>query len=371
MALFLTGLAALGLLSYSSMILFMRRQLAVLAAAPKPEACAEQDIHDTVLLIAHRNDLAKLLPLLQSLESQANPILTWVVDDYSEESQYQALEDFCQSRPWLKLLRNAAAPGKKGALGYALARCDAAFVVQTDADCRLGPETISGLSAPLQAGAMAVMGFVQMQAAPNFWSRFAAWEFFSLQLSAWAFARGGRAIMANGAALAYRREAWLAHAQHGARYRSGDDTFFIQALAAKGESIAINPAAVVSTAAPLSLKAFLAQRRRWGAKSVGYRSLAAWWAIFSVALASISPFLLLLSAFWGGQALLWLSLAVASLLVKATFDYRFLKRGARLFRYPMVSNRFFALSAAVYPLYLLMTLAGMLLPAAKGPHWRA
>jgi cellulose synthase/poly-beta-1,6-N-acetylglucosamine synthase-like glycosyltransferase len=312
------------------------------------------------LVVVQRNDLNALnqmiLSLNRNLEHHSSFKLV-VVDDHSDAEQKDRLKE-CLSNfnGSAQLIFSEALPGKKQALKFALNQVREDWIVQTDADCVLAPQFMEQFNHAIKSKQASIyLGLVRMIPSNGFWSRFAALDFLSLQMSGLALAALGKAIMGNAAAIAYRRVDWLEHAQYGENWKSGDDTFFIQALAQKNPAaVQVWPKAQCSTMAPANFLSFIRQRLRWGGKAVAYRQPTAIAVSLTVGLFSFSLVISLGLAFFNPLFLLF-SLAFV---VKIIIDYRLLRSFARYSDQEKLLQHY-GLSGLTYPFYvsLIMLLA--------------
>ena len=116
---------------------------------------------------------------------------------------------------------------------------------------------------------------VQFAAPKRGWQRLLALEFTSLVASGMSSLNWGLPLMANGANLAFRRDAWLevnGYQSH-AHIPSGDDLFLMFALhkSAPGSVRSVfDPSAIVYTDPPATFRAFIHQRIRWASKTPAY-----------------------------------------------------------------------------------------------------
>ncbi len=364
----LSTLLLTAFLAYVNLILVLRRGLNRLKNRHQSGLDASDSILEGLtVLITHYNDSEKIPDLLQSLSRQnyTGSFNTYVVDDHSAPAHLQALEASLKgSSLKTHLMQNELRPGKKNALEYAISRLKETFIVQLDADVVLKADFLSVLvSAKVNTKADILLALVKMKAANSFISRFAAFEFLSLQMSGMALAALERPIMANGAAMAYHSATWMRFKEVGRKWDSGDDSFLVQAARrAKDVKIVAVPEANVSTNAPLSFQSFISQRVRWGAKSVAYPSFFAKSVALSVAFLNIS---LVGSLLWT-SFFSWSNVWLVSLFffLKAVVDYPLLRNFARLSNQTNLL-RGYAAAAIFYPFYISMSLWLMVIPSQK------
>jgi hypothetical protein len=177
-------------------------------------------------------------------------------------------------------------------------------------------------------------------------------EFLSLQAITAGTALAGRAVMCNGANIAFPLRIYR---ENSAKLRdeilSGDDIFLLQSIRRSGGKIVWNGAndSAVRTAMATGVRQFLNQRARWlskaGAYNDPYAILLSVVALFTnISLAS----LLLGSLAVPGIFLFWL----AALLVKSVPDFTLLYRMARVYKKTDLLWWFIP-SQVIYPFYVI------------------
>ncbi len=319
------------------------------------------------VVIAHKNDVSALTDLLAVLEdnSELKSLAIYVVDDFSNHNNRAKLEQLIRATTLkIKLISNQGESGKKGALQFALHQIEEEYVLQLDADVRPSPELITELARQWRPDTKLIIASVRMRARTNFWSGLAALDYLSLQLTGFASAALAEPFMASGACMLYQRQSFLELSQVGSKWQSGEDAFFVQALAERDlQSISIAPRAFAMTDAPANFKALIRQRLRWGAKSTAYPSLKA--KTLALLVAAVNFYLLagLVYSFYNSTLLLWL---FSFWLFKAFVDYRLLANFAKhtdekelLRNYPF--------KALAYPFYIVLVV--LLIPFAPKKRW--
>jgi hypothetical protein len=238
------------------------------------------------VLIAARDEAAALPCLLAALHAQTlAPALfeVLIIDDHSTDGTAALVLAAAPAAPFaLRLLRlPPGATGKKAALAAAEAQARAPWVVATDADCRPAPGWLAAYAALLarQPGLHFLSGPVRLTPGGAWFDGLLALEFAGLVgVGAGCIARG-RPTMCNGANLAYRRATFheVGGYADNLGLASGDDEFLlhkIHQLHPAGVRFLLQPAAVVDTPAPATLRALLRQRVRWASKYPHYRPAA-------------------------------------------------------------------------------------------------
>ncbi len=167
---------------------------------------------------------------------------------------------------------------KKWALQTAVDSAGGEIVLTTDADCRVGPEWIERLTAPLRrADGPELCGGPVDYAGAVAWrwpKRLLRVEFFSLSVTAAGSLAAGLPLVISAQNMAFTRDLFRrcgGYEPHAA-IPSGDDVFLLFAADAAGigTGYVLEPGAVVTTRAPASWAEFYHQRTRWASKGLRY-----------------------------------------------------------------------------------------------------
>jgi cellulose synthase/poly-beta-1,6-N-acetylglucosamine synthase-like glycosyltransferase len=238
------------------------------------------------ILIAARDEAAALPHLLAALHAQTLPPAQFevlLIDDHSADDTTALIQSAVSAAPFaLRLLRlPPGATGKKAALAAAEAQARAPWVVATDADCRPAPGWLAAYAALLarQPALHFISGPVRLTPGGAWFDGLLGLEFAGLVgVGAGCIARGCP-TMCNGANLAYRRTTFheVGGYADNAGLASGDDEFLLHKIHQRypaGVRFLLQPAAVVDTPAPDTLRALLRQRVRWASKYPHYRTAA-------------------------------------------------------------------------------------------------
>ncbi|GAB3326472.1 glycosyltransferase [Hymenobacter humi] len=238
------------------------------------------------VLIAARNEAANLPQLLHDLAAQTLPAANFEVlisDDHSTDATAALVTKAAQETGFtLRLITlPAGETGKKAALLAALQSAQAPWLVCTDADCRLQPGWLAAYAAQLERAPQAnfISGPVLLTGPNSFLQLLIGLEFAGLVGVGAACLTRQQPTMCNGANLAYRRTAFEAVGgfADNLHVASGDDEFLLHKIHAAFPGSAYflaDAAAIVRTAAPLTLRALLRQRVRWASKWRHYQSAA-------------------------------------------------------------------------------------------------
>ncbi len=236
-------------------------------------------------VIAARNEAGNISALLKSLMNQNYPSENFeiiIVDDHSTDTTSLRVEEFISQNKGvhkLKLitLSGDAGSGKKAALSAGINESVGELIVITDADCTAGNAWILTLAAAYQKNKpQMILGPVRMTGDGSFFTKFQSLEFMSLISSAAGSCNAGFPILANGANIAFTRQAYESCGGFtgNMQYPSGDDMFLMMSIKKKFGAHSIqflrSTDAIVKTPATKGLQAFIQQRMRWVSKSRGY-----------------------------------------------------------------------------------------------------
>ncbi len=283
------------------------------------------------VIVAARNEAGTIGSLIAGLLRQDYPVnllQVTLVDDHSGDGTLQqARHGFSGSLVSHQLLElsGTGKSGKKAAIDYGIQNASGRLVITTDADCSLPKTWISSMVHFYeQYHPKMILGPVRFSPSNTLFGRLQALEFMSLIATTAGSAALGIPLMANGANLAYEREAFLdcgGFAGNSA-YPSGDDVFMMFSIKRKYGAAAIrfmkcNPAAV-NTPPSESLREFIAQRLRWVSKSRGYSDPFIIAASFTVYLTNL---LLLIALVWGIFSAKVLLVALIFYLFKLLIDF--------------------------------------------------
>ncbi|GEM_PF-534762 len=236
---------------------------------------------DLTVVLPARNE-ARALPRLLADLAKGNclPAAVIVVDDASDDDTLKAI---APSGGWPFPLNIMANPGtgKKAGLSAGMRAAETTWVVQVDADVRIGRHFIDAIAQTLaQSGSkfdMLLLPLRLANAASGSPQRtldvLQALDFAAMQGWAVAAVQRSRPAMASGGAWVWRRSAFP-HDALRPELASGDDVFSLAALIAQGDGNRVGwvgRTEAMASAAPMpTLRQLLDQRIRWGAKSTAY-----------------------------------------------------------------------------------------------------
>lgn len=345
----------IGLYTYGWFILMKKNQPAGKSSTP------------TSILVALRNEEAHVESLLYHLSRQSDlpdQCEFIFVDDHSTDRTKPLLEVFAKNYP-AKNVRviESQAEGKKAALATGLSVATGKLILVTDADCLPGPRWVAGMVAAYeQSQALLLLGPVHLRADKGHFSQFQALEFMSLMGSTGGSASVGLPSMANGANLAFDREAIekTSPLRKDETFASGDDMFLLDAVVryygSKAVVFVADRDVIVPCEPAVSLREFLIQRLRWVSKSKGYSRLAVIFPAIVVMLFNTAIVALLIASLFEIKLLIP---AILFLLLKLFTDYPLLRSVAAFMQSRHLMKWFLPLTL-IYPFYVtLVAISGL------------
>ena len=245
---------------------------------------ADTQLPSLTVVIPVRNESATIESLLQDLAAQADvaghlpSYEVIVVDDASTDDTARLVTDFLPVAPYpIRLLSLELPPDfkgshKKSALRQAIDAARGEIIVTTDGDCHVGPHWLSIISHFFaQHQPVLLSGPVTFYQEAAWFEQLQTVEFASLIGTGAACLQGRQPNMANGANLAFARDAFyeVGGYEGSLHIPSGDDEFLLQKMARRYPNrlaFLRQSDATVSTYAQNSLKSFYQQRKRWAGK---------------------------------------------------------------------------------------------------------
>jgi cellulose synthase/poly-beta-1,6-N-acetylglucosamine synthase-like glycosyltransferase len=320
------------------------------------------------LIVPARNAADTITALLQDLHAQTWPreqLEVLVIDDDSTDDTKAVVERLARTWPQLRCLANAG-EGKKAAITTGAEAAHGELLILADADARCGRARVERIVKHQQAhGSDLVLLPVGTVSDGRLIGRIQEAEQAALLGVAAATALDDRPILANGANMAFTREAFFRSGGYtGDRWASGDDIFLLDRFRRAGKRITylLDREAVVTVEAEPSFARFWQQRLRWAGKMRGVPGAGKWLG----ALGLLLPWILLVltcafdapaaasQGLFGGALLLvsaWL-LWIGPVLVLVRTADRFLER-----RSHAIVNAFALVAFTVYaPLVALCAL---------------
>jgi cellulose synthase/poly-beta-1,6-N-acetylglucosamine synthase-like glycosyltransferase len=243
-----------------------------------------------------------------------------IIADDSHGKWEQFIAEAVSLHPAVRVVPNPAT-GKKSALAAAVATAEGDLIITTDDDCSVGPSWLLSIASFYNRYRPdMIICPVELTGADTLFTKIQQLEFSSLQGVTAGSAALGDPLMCNGAALAFKREAYpLSGKALNESVRSGDDVFFLHYLKKKGAVIEWleSPEATVRTEAAATLFSLFRQRSRWASKSVYYSDVSTIVTGVAVLLASIITGSMLIYSIFNPE---FLPHAFALLLLKSVPD---------------------------------------------------
>jgi cellulose synthase/poly-beta-1,6-N-acetylglucosamine synthase-like glycosyltransferase len=318
------------------------------------------------VILPFRNEEKNLPGILHDLAGQDYPrekVEVILVNDRSEDKSWSVARDFCQHHENFRLIiLSGDKAGKKEALHTGIQAARHEMIITTDADCRAGRKWLSTLASFCQdvSPAMVIGLVVPQSGGKGFFQSFQQLDFISLTGAGAASAIGRKPIYCSGANLCYRKDLYFRNKDPMKQaVISGDDTFLLLQLKNDHrEDICVlkSKHALICTKAEKNPADFFRQRSRWISKSIHYRDRDILCSALVVWVANLIAGVAVAGSFFGYP--LWLLPVV--LVLKFLPDGIFLWHLSRYFGMKFSLFRY-AISAVIYPFYLMISTAGAFL----------
>ena len=325
------------------------------------------------VVVPFRNEAGNLMNLLDDLSGQLYPadlLSVILVNDHSTDGSGDLARVRASKRPGFTCLDlPEGARGKKAALELAVSMATSDWIIQTDADCRVGPGFVQSHVAWLeQHPSDLVAGWVTTrEEGGGFLEAFERTELLGLTGTGAASFSLGRPVMCSGANLMYTKALHgdTRRFDPGVKVASGDDMFLMIGARKLGKKLTFNPGrqGMVQTGVAPGFGSLIGQRIRWGGKSTRYRVADIQLLALLVAVANLMVFLVPLFAVllegsgWWFAAGTGLKVAADFMVVTAAAG----KTGQR------VAPWWYLPVLLLYHPYMVLVIAGSLL---NSPSWK-
>ena len=317
------------------------------------------------VVIAARNEADNLARCLESVMQQQYPREAFeviLVDDTPEDAPAGIGQVIAQRHPNLRVLRQTSAAGKKGALAMGIAAARGEWILQTDADCEVGPYWLATMVGALGPDTVLVSGPVSLSSQPQALERLQEVESMGLVALGAGSMAAGHPNMVNGANLAFRKAAFEAVGGYAGidQVASGDDELLLQKLrqAQAGEMRFVRcREAVVQTATQPDWGSLKAQRLRWVSKVRAYPDRRVN-LVQLVSYLGFWAFPLLWGLSWGDPV--WLPVLMVALGMKLGIDAWLMYQAGRFFHKLQLWPWVLLLEIVYIPYVLWIGLAGNL-----------
>lgn len=324
----------------------------------KPFSSDKDPITFVSIVVACRNEQENLPRLLNSIATQIYPGNLYeviVVNDNSADDTFKTAAEFKSINRVIAL--NNKGTGKKAALRTGIEQASGNLIITTDADCVMCKNWIRVIASFYQEyNPDMIICPVRLKTGFGFFRKFQELEFLSLQGITAGSALSGKAIMCNGANLAFSKNKYLGHSSdlHD-EINSGDDIFLLHSFKRELNPKIFwieSPEAIVTTKASASVRSFLQQRKRWISKGTSYTdrdTIIAGISTFSTVLLQISYFIgsLINPSLLPVFLLIFLLKSVPDFLIIRNTVKRYGKGGFL---------RWFLPAQLIYPFYVLLVL---------------
>ncbi|HYH13842.1 MAG TPA: glycosyltransferase [Flavisolibacter sp.] len=324
------------------------------------------------VVIAARNEENTLPLLVQSLTQQDYPRNAFeviIVNDHSTDGTASLAATLPQGFRMILPDTSAEQSSKKKAIASGVRAAKGDLIVVTDADCIVSTQWLATIACFQQeTGAQFIAAPVKFTYTSSLIQVFQALDFLVLQGLTAASVSARFHSMANGANLAYTKEAYTkVNGFEGIdAVASGDDMLLMYKIwqqQPKGVWYLKSKEAIVSTAPMPNWQAFINQRRRWASKTLYYddkKVMAVAVLVYSV---NVWFILLLITSFFNSNYG-WLLLAYlfGKLVLELPFVYsvaRFYKEQRLLWYFPLFQ-----------PLHILYTISVGFLSQLGGFEWK-
>lgn len=235
------------------------------------------------VVVPFKNEASRIKGLVESLNNieGLNDVEFIFVNDHSLDDTTAKLEEL---QVPFELISNAG-QGKKEAIKCAVNQAKGDFILTWDADVRVPANYFSAINELADAD----MWILPVRAYGNkFIQRLEQVEATWLQLLCVASCRLNRPILASGANLLFRRDAFLKVDDKREDYgiASGDDMFLLKAFQQEGMQVKCSNAdeLTVETESAVTLWQLVAQRKRWAGKMKGLANFTSGSAFFILVL---------------------------------------------------------------------------------------
>jgi len=333
---------------------------------PDPPGNLKEHPRSVSVVVPFRNEEFHLPGLLEDLSRQSYPAELWeviFVDDHSMDASSDILAKWTAKST---CIRSLALPpgmsGKKRALSYGIQLAEHDWIIQVDADCRVGPGFISAHLVFLDKHPSdLVAGIVTTSGKGSFLETFERLDMLALVGSGAGSFSLGRPMMCSGANLSYSRKLHKETRSFDpeSTVASGDDMFLMIGARKLGRTLSFitDRESIVRTVPQKDLRTLLAQRIRWGAKAPRYKILDIQLLALLVSLSNISILLMplwiiLFSQWWPWLAGAWM--------VKTMADFILLYRMTGITGSRGDLKMFLPVTLLYYP-YFLVTVLGALM----------
>jgi len=326
------------------------------------------------VIVPFRDEADNLEDLLHSFSKLDYPEENFeiiLINDFSSDNFEPIIEKYKKILPNLYRIDSVTsrmAP-KKAALTLGISKAQYDWIVTTDADCTFSKNWLQTYNQKIiDDKPLLIAGLVKFNNSKSFLNRFQCLDLLSLQATLLGSFGWQKPLLCHGANLCYAKSLFyeLNGFKNHQNIASGDDVFLLEsALEKHPEKIAVlnSLEAVVSTTPEPTLKALLAQRTRWAAKAVAYKSRLI--KIVGSIVFAMNVFLVL-GFFLNLIGLFPVKLFWVLFLIKFNTDAVILYRMTVYFKQEKIFKSYM-LSSFLYPIF---SVTSVLLGLTKGFTWK-
>lgn len=271
---FIGFLLILGAIPYFTFVVIM-----ILGIRKARPSAPSKHLPGVAVIVAARNEAHNLPDLLGDLLAQnyAGEHSFIIADDRSDDDTWSIIHKFSKVHPQFTAVRiletSSEMTGKKNALTQCIKNTTAPILIETDADCRMGPDWIGAIVSEFDESTGIVVGFSSVRTRSVF-AIYQALDFLGIMMTNAGTMQQGKAWSGSGQNLAFKRKHFTAIGGFtGDPEQSiGDDFYLVQKI---GKLIGVtakfswNPKSFVTTSPAESVSDFYRQRKRWASDSRG------------------------------------------------------------------------------------------------------
>lgn len=354
----------LALILFFSYFILMLLYFAGLVSKNGKDSGAWHPNRGVSLVIPFRNEAMHLPAILADLKAQDYPAHLFsvvLVNDHSTDGSLELVRSITENMEQFRCLDlPGGRSGKKEALAYALSKVTSSWILQTDADCRLGPAFISSHMQHQELhSSELVAGMVSTgKAGGGFLEAFERLDLLALNgCGAGSFAVG-KPLMCSGANLLYSMDLYRESRvfDPSGQVKSGDDMFLLIGARKLKKNVSFNTGkdGLVLTAPVENAATLVRQRIRWGAKSAHYGMADIQAVALLVSMVSILMLLAPLGIFLRPEISVWILGGVG---LKILADFMILSAASQ--RTGLTKSLWWYLPAALlHPFYLAIVIVG-------------
>ncbi len=321
-------------------------------------------LHELVVLIPFRDEKKRIGQLIESINASLKHPREYVfIDDHSEDGSAEYIHNSIAVKNYRIVSLPPSLEGKKHAIRFGIQQTESTFILGLDADVWFNQDYFCHISALPFSDASILPAILLPK---SWWQRFFELDLVLVNAINCGMTGLHRPLIASGANLLYRREAFLAYDRFDSHLHmpSGDDIYLLRDFRNAGASIQLvsHPGLAVYSETPQSMNEFLHQRLRWIAKTgdVGDH-LSTVLSVVQFVLTLLFVVLAILFL-WDGAWVEGLFLVSGKITLDMLLFYPFFKRQKRVFSWVLIP-----LYEFIFPIYSLVIAASMY---AVKPVWK-